>query len=256
MVATHVPSNEKNKSNTCLSICHSFDKFKSTFQVLSIISIILLAFVYQFVLTVQILDNSLLKVIVQILSVVLILVTGLPLFFKGLVPLCTSILGLSLIYAGIVLPLSSFFIGESHFKTVMIPVTEQSINMASHSYFLLGIFMLLLSTIVAYRPALLYTKNRPSSTESIWKDYPVWDGDDNKIKIVSGRYDNAAIPIMRLITDKERYILWRYEYILADIYGRPHLVKTNAFVPPNSVIFRDSKTGKIMGKPKYTGYFI
>ena len=190
------------------------------------------------------------------LSIVLILVTGLPLFSKGLIPLCTSILGLSLIYAGIVLPSSSFFIGESHFKSVKIAVTQQSITMASQSYFLLGIFMLLLSTIIAYRPALLYTKNRPISIESIWKDYPVWDGDDNKIKIVSGRYDSAAIPIMRLITDKERYILWRYEYILADIYGRPHLVKTNAFVPPDSVIFRDSKSGKIMGKPKYTGYFI
>ena len=217
---------------------------------------ILLTFVYQFVLTVQILDKSLLEIIVQILSIMLIFITGLPLFSKGLIPLCMSILGLSLIYAGIVLPLSSFFIGESHFKTVKIAVTQQSITMASQSYFVLGIFMLLLSTIVAYRPALLYTKNRPSTLESIWKDYPVWDGDDNKLKIVSGKYDNTTIPIMRLITDEEKYILWRYEYILADILGRPHLVKTNAFVPPTSVIFRDNKTGKIMGKPKYTGYFI
>jgi hypothetical protein len=59
------------------------------------------------------------------------------------------------------------------------------------------------------------------------------------------------------MSDQDRYLLWRYEYVLADIYCTPHLVRPEGLVPKDSTrIFRDRDTGRVMGKARYSGFFM
>ena len=69
-------------------------------------------------------------------------------------------------------------------------------------------------------------------------EVPLWR--DNTL-LADGRTE-YSIPIKSLMTDQDRYILWRYEYILANIYGTPHLVRPEGFVPKSSTsIYRESR---------------
>jgi hypothetical protein len=58
------------------------------------------------------------------------------------------------------------------------------------------------------------------------------------------------------MTEQEKYLLWRYEYVLTNIYDTLHLVKPNGYVPESSTILRDKKRGRMIGKARYIGYFI
>jgi hypothetical protein len=109
------------------------------------------------------------------------------------------------------------------------------------------------SIIIAYRPSLLFTRNRPASLDSEWLKYPLWQ--DN-VLLADGRME-PSVPVKSLMNEQERYLLWRYEYILANIYGTPHLVRPEGFVPKHSTnIYRDEESGRIIGKARYTGYFM
>jgi hypothetical protein len=50
--------------------------------------------------------------------------------------------------------------------------------------------------------------------------------------------------------------VWRYEYVLAKIYGTPHLVRPLGLVPKKETEFvRDDETGLLVGKVRHSGYF-
>ena len=119
--------------------------------------------------------------------------------------------------------------------------------------FFLGLGMVAFSIIIAYRPSILFARNRPESLEDEWSKYPVWH--DNAL-LADGRQE-PSVPVKSLMTDQDRYLLWRYEYVLADIYGTPHLVRPEGLVPKDSTrIFRDRDTGRVMGKARYSGFFM
>jgi hypothetical protein len=52
------------------------------------------------------------------------------------------------------------------------------------------------------------------------------------------------------MTDEEKYLLWRYEYILTDVYDVPYLVKPDENVPRSSTILRDNVSRTMIGKVK------
>jgi len=122
--------------------------------------------------------------------------------------------------------------------------TEQSIFNASHGYFFQGIGMIVFSIIIGYKPSLLYIRNRPEPSHIVWEKYPIWY---NNTKVVGG--DNGPTLILKsLMTDKEKYLLWHYEFVLTNIYGTPYLVKPDEYVPKSSIIFRDKVSGMMIGK--------
>jgi hypothetical protein len=124
--------------------------------------------------------------------------------------------------------------------------------MAAESYFFLGIVMVLLSMIIAYKPSLLYVKNRPEPFHTLWAQYQKWNNNWQ----LAGDYTERSIPLASLMKEQEKYILWRYEYILTNIYNTHYLVEPNGFVPTISRIVRDNKTGRMIGISRYGGYFI
>jgi hypothetical protein len=217
----------------------------------------LLLVIHLSVLPFQINPTSIPEKVIEIMSICLICIIALSLIWRGIVCIVIGILGLSLIYTGIFLPSypvdvldDSYPDGENEKNIINI---KQPVLVATQGFFFLGMSMVGLSMIIAYRPDVLYVRNRPKPLETIWESYPVWYNDNIKLL---GRNSEHIVDIKSLMTDEEVYLLWRYDYILADVYGTPHLVKSDSHVPKSSTIFRDKKSGKMIGKGKYIGYFV
>lgn len=193
----------------------------------------------------------------QILTIILVSPIALSVVRKGTVPLIIFALGGVLIHNSMILPYYSqpqpgeATFGEVKFSWTL--YTATAVSMGTRMNFLLGVSMALLSIILSYRPSLLYARNRPDSSESEWLKYPIWH--DHTL-LADGRAE-YSIPVKRLLTDEETYILWRYEYILANIYGESYLVNPEGYVPKySSSIYRDKESGRIIGKARYNGFFV
>ena len=230
-----------------------FHKNRSILIALSVISIILLFFLHLFTITIQISLNSIPAGIIQIITIILISLSSLSVIWRGLVPVIICGLGITLIYGGIVIPSYALTLPtESYFKGIRILIDQQIISMATEGYFFLGISMVVLSMIIAYKPTLLYVKNRPKPLHSLWTDYQKWY--DN-VQLAGG-YTEPNVPLKTLMSEQEKYLLWRYEYILTSIYDTPYLVKPDGFVPKRSTILRDNESGRMIGVARYSGYFM
>ena len=194
---------------------------------------------------------------IQIAAILLVSSIALSVVWKGIVPMVICVLGIVLIHNSLILPyyseprpLEASF-GEVKLRWTLYTPTAVSVG-ASMNFFL-GVSMVIFSIIIAYRPSLLFTRNRPDSIDSQWLKYPLWY--DNTL-LADGRTE-YSVPIKMLMTHQERYVLWRYEYILASIYGTPHLVKPEGYIPKYSTsIYRDRETGRMIGKARFNGFFI
>jgi hypothetical protein len=194
---------------------------------------------------------------IHIAAIVPVTFIALSVVRKGIVPIVICVLGIVLIHNSLILPYYSepqpgeVSFGEVTFRWTL--YTPTAVSMGSSMNFLLGVSMVMFSIIIAYRPSLLFTRNRPDPVDSEWSKYPIWH--DNTL-LADGRTEHS-VPIKMLMTDQERYVLWRYEYILASIYGTPHLVRPEGYVPKYSTsIYRDRESGRIIGKARYYGFFV
>ena len=115
---------------------------------------------------------------------------------------------------------------------------------------MLGISMIIFSLIIAYKPSILYTKNRPNDIGGTLLEYPVWTDD---IQIM-GKISERDIKLELLMTEIDVYLEWRYEFILVLIYESLYLVRPNSYVPMSSRIMRDMNSSKMQGVSKYSFY--
>ena len=197
-------------------------------------------------------DNSLLPQVVTALALILIAVIPLPIIHKGIVPVAIAGIGLPLLYAGTLIPITM--------ASTSISSNFEEIYFISEGYFLLGVSMIVFSIISAYKPSLLYVRNRPKESDDLWlEEYPLWnetDGSKNNIRISIGRFDDEInIPLKKLMSETEKYLLWRYSYVLVAIRGIRYLVKPNSYVPQSSIILRD-KNERMLGKDRYNSFFV
>jgi hypothetical protein len=200
-----------------------FERKKSVLLLTAAISIVLLFVLHSSTVTMQIIPGSNLHKFIVLITIFLLLPIAISIFWKGIVPIAICALGLTLLYAGVLYPsYVTEIVGEIYYKSSYGFTTEKSILNAAHGYFFLGIGMVIFSIIIGYKPAILYTRNRPEPLDTIWQKYPIW----------------------------------RYEFVLTDIFGTPYLVRPDGFVPASSTIFRDKANRSMMGKAKYTGYFV
>lgn len=226
----------------------------------SIVSVMFLFFMHLFAATFQTtISNPAVMNAIQIATILPISIVALSVARKGIVPIVICALGVTLIHASIMFPYYSAagIVGETSLQTLAgeVPVNSQSaVAVAGNMNFFLGIAAVALSLIIAYRPSLLFARNRPPPLDLEWSKYPVWS--DNTL-LADGSRIEPAIPVKDLMTDQDRYLLWRYEYVLARIYGTPHLVKPEGLVPKDSTeVLRDRESGRVIGKARYPGYFM
>ena len=189
--------------------------------------------------------------IIHLITILILILVFLSILIKGIVPIAISCLGIVLLYGSIVIPsVASDSLGPFYYKASTGNLNIESINRGSHGFFLLGIAMVAFGIIIAYKPDVLYTRNRPVSAEDIWAKYPKWD---ERLQF-SGRTE-SLIRLPNLLSDTEKYLVWRYEFILVTIYGTVYQVPINSYIPENSKILRESKSHRLIGFSRY-GYFI
>lgn len=188
----------------------------------------------------------------HIITILVLIVIFISILLKGVVPVAISCLGIVLIYGSIVIPfVTTNSLGPLYYKTSYGYFNFEEINRGTHGFFLLGVAMVILGMIVAYKPYILYTRNRPMSIEHLWSKYPQWN---EKLQLASTKTE-SLIGLPTMMSDTEKYLLWRYEFILVLIYGTVYQVPISSYVPESSIIVRESKSHKIIGASKY-GYFI
>jgi hypothetical protein len=233
-----------------------FQKNEQRLLVADVVCITLLFFMHLFTLTFQVFTPKIVNA-VQTTAIILVVFIALSMVWKGMVPLIICILGIAMMYDSVLLPYyatpqpGEINFGGTRFTWTL--NTPMAVSVAANMHFLLGASMVSFSIIIAYRPSLLFTRNRPKSLDSEWSKYPVWH--DNTL--LANNLTERSVNVKNLMTDQDRYLLWRYEYILADIYGTPYLVRPNGLVPKDSTcIFRDKDSGRVMGKARYSGFFV
>ena len=233
-----------------------FQRNGSKLVAIDIICIVLLFFLYLFPSILPPFTDESINLI-QIAAIILVSFIAISVIWKGMVPGVICILGIVLMHNSVILPYYSepqpgeASFGEVKFRWTL--YTPTAVSTGASMNFFLGVSMVTFSIIMAYRPSLLFTRNRPDSVDSQWLKSPLWQ--DNTL-LADGRTE-YSVPIKRLMTDQDRYILWRYEYILANIYGTPHLVRPEGRVPKYSTsIYRDRESGRMIGKARYMGFFI
>lgn len=198
-------------------------------------------------------NSSIISRFIIALTIVLIAIIPLPIVHKGIVPIAIAGIGLPLLYAGTIIPVTIS-------SSAIISENSDEVLFVAEGYFLLGVSMVAFSIISAYKPSILYVKNRPKDTEDNMRqeEYPLWnemDGSSNHIVSV-GRFDDEVnIPLKDLMSEMETYLLWRYSYLLVSIHGIRYLASTNSYVPYSSFILRD-KNGRMIGKDRFSSYLV
>jgi hypothetical protein len=233
-----------------------FQRNQQRLLAIDIFCIVILFFMHLLTSTIQTLTPEIINA-VQISAIVLVAFIALSVVWKGILPLIICVLGIVLMHYSVILPYYTTpepgeeNLGGTRFTYPLF--TPAVVGTAANMHFFLGVSTVALSIIIAYRPSILFTRNRPESLDTEWSKYPLWY--DNTL-LADGRMEQS-VPVKSLMTDQDRYLLWRYEYILADIYGAPHLVRPDGLVPKDSTrVFRDKDTGRVMGKARYTGFFM
>ncbi len=186
------------------------------------------------------------------LTLVLIAIIPFPVLHKGIVPIAIAGIGLPLLYAGTVIPFTTA-------PSLSISGNSEEILFVAKGYILLGVSMTAFSIISAYKPSILYVKNRPKDIGDMGQEeYPLWDkmdGGTNHILSV-GRFDDEVnIPLKDLMSEIETYLLWRYSYVLVSIHGIRYLANPNCYVPYSSIILRD-ENGRMIGKGRFSSYLV
>lgn len=195
-----------------------------------------------------------LYIALDILTALMAIVVLVSVLHKGVVSLVTCILGVVLVsssttglYFLIEGPSTISDNSQWHQYTDRIIQTGKGMN------YLLGVLMMAFGIILGYKPSILFARNRPQNSEDHWQKYKTWhDG-----VLLEQGLTEPSVHVKSLMNDVDRALLWRYECILAEIYGDFYLVRTEGFVPKRATfLVRDRKSGRLVGKAKYPGYFV
>lgn len=227
-----------------------FQRNESRLFAIDIVCIVVLFFMHLFMSTLDVLPPQVTSA-VQVAAAIPVAFIALSVLWKGVVPLVICTLGIVLMYSAITLPYyqedSSQF-GENARRRY----NPEAALMETNLHFFLGAAMAALSITIVRRPSILFTRNRPESLDSEWSRYPVWH--DNVL--LADGHAEPSVSVKSLMTDQDRCLLWRYEYVLASVHGAPHLVSPQGMVPKGSSVLRDKESGRVMGKARYNGYFM
>ncbi|MGH9985233.1 MAG: hypothetical protein ACRD8W_14930 [Nitrososphaeraceae archaeon] len=223
---------------------------------MSLLSVLLLLFVNVSVVQMfdsisSIPDSSIISKFIIALTLVLIAIIPLPIVHKGIAPIAIAGIGLPLLYAGTVIPITTT-------SSPSISGNSEEILFIAEGYFLLGVSMIAFSIISAYKPSILYVKNRPKDTGDMRQEYPLWDkmdGGANHVISVGRSDDEVNVPLKDLMSEIETYLLWRYSYVLVSIHGIRYLANPNSYVPYSSIILRD-ENGRMIGRGRFSSYLV
>jgi hypothetical protein len=171
-------------------------------------------------------------------------------FWRGSTPTILSLVGVMCLYVGMF-----FVFAELGSLKVMPPQMANRLgygimhegppaDAVADFYFLMGIFALILSVAVAFRPYIFRARGTPT-----WVPYPVWTT-DNDPKLSYGRSVMRLIPVQSLLRFADQHLVAKYRYIQILIGGRIYFVSPDDWVPEGSNVIREKESGSILGITK------
>jgi len=125
-------------------------------------------------------------------------------------------------------------------------IVSQKISYLEHSRAILkengvfvGILNIAIGLMLAYRPSLIYVKNRLPFEYP----YPVWDSKKTPVT----KFSPSMIKIRLLLKENEKWIVFKYRFVLVLIDSKTYLVKPNDCVPENSILLRSKPGNSLLG---------
>ena len=114
-------------------------------------------------------------------------------------------------------------------------------------YFLMGLLALVMCIIVSFRPSVFRAKG-----SAIWTPYPIWNVKKNKFVLQTSHRAELfrLIPVLNLLSYRDAHIVSRYKYIQISIFGKIYFVSPDDWVPYDSIVIREEKSGHLLGIPK------
>lgn len=111
-------------------------------------------------------------------------------------------------------------------------------------YFLMGIFALMLSVAVSFKPSIFRARGTPT-----WVPYPIWTTDSDP-KLSYGTSVLRLIPVQSLLRFADQHLVAKYRYIQILIGGRIYYVSPDDWVPEGSNVIRERESNSLLGIPK------
>ena len=126
-------------------------------------------------------------------------------------------------------------------KTILETVSsiEDKIILFKEYVVFLTLFDFGIGIALAYRPDILYVRRRLPDESP----YPVWESKNQSVT----RFSSNLVPVKSLITEKERWIIFRYKFIYVSIDEKIYLVRPNDNVPKAAVILRSKSGQSLLG---------
>lgn len=155
-----------------------FSHYQSKLFILSIVAMTLLLFIHLFMITFHAITLGI-ATIVQVTAILLQVFVSLSVVWRGIIPTIICILGITLIYDSIMLPYlySADERDKSNLdenKSNLPQYSSKILLIAVNMHFILGTSLVVFSMTIAYKPSLLFTRNRPESVNSHWSKYFIW----------------------------------------------------------------------------------
>jgi hypothetical protein len=176
-------------------------------------------------------------------------------FWRGSIPTFLSLAGAASVYAGMfyiyakALGFHDFPPFIMHKYPAATILNSIPVNSSANLYFLVGIFALILSIVISFRPSFFHAKG-----SRFKQPYEVWTS-KNYLESSSSGNAHQMVPVDGLLSFTERYVVAKYKYILIVIGGRTYFVSPEEVVPEGSNIVRDKESGSLFGVPKVSDGF-
>ena len=180
----------------------------------------------------------------------LLLIYILSIFWRGSTPAMLSLMG------GICLYVGMFFIyTQAGFQHALPSQVANRlgyglrhevppVDAVAEFYFLMGILALVMCMIVSFKPSVFRARG-----SEIWTTYPVWNTNRDRYPFHESEVF-SLIPVLNLLSYREKHIVSRYKFIQISIGGEIHYVSPDDWVPYDSVVIREKKSGLLLGIPK------
>lgn len=166
---------------------------------------------------------------------------------NGLASFLASLVGCWVLILTIIFPTNIPITGETlDPKAFSTGTVSQKVAYLEHTRTILkenaiyvGILNLAIGFLIAYRPNIIYVKNRLPFEYP----YPIW----NSKKSPVSRFSPQVIKVRSLFTEKEKWIIFKYRFVLVLIDKKIYLAKTNDIVPENTILLRSESGNSVLG---------
>ena len=185
-------------------------------------------------------------ILIESILVTLSIVFILSIKKDGLGPLAITVLGCTTLILLVLIPYDVPVNGTLVpivFKTVQfsetITAVREDVVLFKEYVLSLTLFDFGFGLVLAYKPSLLYVKNRPTDD----MPYPLWESKTRSMT----RFSQNLVPLKSFLDEKEKFFIFKYKFVLVSIDNKIYLVRPDENVPETTVLLRTRSGQSLLG---------